>query len=360
MIGNQGRPRPFGSKLCGRLTRECAMNAKELLEETPPEELVKLYRQMLLIRLFEEKTNEMYHQGHIGGYCHLYIGEEAVAVGALNALEPSDYVIGAYRDHGHAILKGSEPRRVMAELFGKITGVSKGKGGSMHMFNRKNRFFGGDGIVAGELPVAVGLAFAVEYRGGDEIVLCFFGDGAVNEGGFHEALNLAALWNMPVIFLCENNEWGMGTPVAKASCTIELTERASGHCMRVEKTDGMDVLAVLDTTRRAAKYCRDTRKPVFVEAVTERFVGHSVTDPQVYRSKEEIAKARKRDPIEHMKKLLIGRRVKSAEELEAIEQELAAEVDEAVEFAKESAFPGPEDLCTDVWDLGQIGGETCG
>jgi len=327
------------------------MNTAEMATEMPADDLVKLYGQMVLIRLFEEKTNEMYHRGHISGYCHLYIGEEAVAVGALNALRPDDYVIGAYRDHGHAILKGSDPKRVMAELFGKITGVPKGKGGSMHMFNRETRFFGGDGIVAGELPLAVGLAFAVEYRGGDEIVLCFFGDGAVNEGGFHEALNLAALWNLPVIFLCENNEWGMGTPVASASCSIELTERASGHCMRIEKTDGMDVLAVLDTTRRAVQYCRGTRKPVFVEAVTQRFVGHSITDPQIYRTKEEIAKAKKRDPIEAMKKRLIDQRIRLPQELNEIQQQAAREVEEAAEFAKESEFPRPEELCADVWDL---------
>lgn len=336
------------------------MNTTEMIKEMPPEDLVKLYREMMLIRLFEEKTNEMYHQGHIGGYCHLYIGEEAVAVGVLNVLRPDDYLIGAYRDHGHAILKGCDPKRVMAELFGKATGVSKGKGGSMHMFNREKRFFGGDGIVAGELPVAVGLAFAIEYRGGDEIVLCFFGDGAVNEGAFHEALNLASLWNLPVLFLCENNEWGMGTPVADASCTIELTERASGYCMRIEKTDGMDVLAVLDTTRRAVKYCRDTRKPVFVEATTQRFVGHSVTDPQVYRTKEEIAKARERDPIETMKKLLIEEGIQLAQDLIEIEKDLAREVEEAAEYARQSPFPGPEELCSDVWDMDHIAEEARG
>jgi len=336
------------------------MNTTEMVKEMTADELVKLYSQMVLIRLFEEKTNEMYHQGHISGYCHLYIGEEAVAVGALNALRPDDYVIGAYRDHGHAILKGSDPKRVMAELFGKITGVSKGKGGSMHMFNRETRFFGGDGIVAGELPVATGLAFAVEYRGGDEIVLCFFGDGAVNEGAFHEALNLASLWNLPVLFLCENNEWGMGTPVARASCSIELTERANGYCMRIEKTDGMDVLAVLDTARRAVEYCRSTRKPVFVEATTQRFVGHSVTDPQVYRTKKEIAKARERDPIETMKKILIDEGMKLPQELNDIEQEAAREVEKAAEFAKESEFPGPEELCSDVWDINHFAEEVKG
>jgi len=333
------------------------MQATTLLKELPTEKLTELYRQMVLIRLFEEKTNEMYHKGNIGGYCHLYIGEEAVAVGALNALRPDDYVIGAYRDHGHAIVKGCDPKAMMAELFGKTTGVSKGKGGSMHMFNPEKRFFGGDGIVAGELPIAVGLAFAVEYRGGDQIVLCFFGDGAVNEGAFHEAMNLAALWNLPVIYLCENNKWGMGTPVAKASCAIELTERACCYCMRLDHVDGMDVLAVLDTVQRAAKYCRDTRKPVFIEAATERFAGHSISDPQVYRSKEEIARAKENDPIDKLKKRLLDEGIKQPNELEAIEHDAGRQVDDAVKFAEESPFPQPDDLCSDLWDDSGFGCE---
>ena len=334
------------------------MQTAEMVKEMSVEELTKLYRQMVLIRRFEEKTNEMYHAGHIGGYCHLYIGEEAVAVGALNALQPSDYVIGAYRDHGHAIVKGCEPKHVMAELFGKATGVSKGKGGSMHMFNREKRFLGGDGIVAGELPIAVGLAYSIEYRGGDEVVLCFFGDGAVNEGGFHEALNFASLWNLPVIFLCENNLWGMGTPVSKASCSIELTERASCYCMRLGKVDGMDVLAVLDTTRRAVKYCRNTRKPTFIEAVTQRFVGHSVSDPQIYRSKDEVAKARQRDPIETLKNQLIAEGIRRPDELESIDEDAQREVDDAVEFAMQSPFPDADELCSDVMDTEYFSAET--
>ena len=326
------------------------MQTTAMLKELPTERLTELYRQMVLIRLFEEKTNEMYHKGHISGYCHLYIGEEAVAVGALNALRPDDYVIGAYRDHGHAIVKGCEPKHVMAELFGKLTGVSKGKGGSMHMFSRQLHFYGGDGIVAGELPVSIGLAFAIEYKKGDQVVLCFFGDGAVNEGGFHEALNWAALWNLPVIFLCENNTWGMGTPVAKASCAIELIERATCYCMRLDRADGMDVLNVLEVTQRAVKYCRDTRKPTFIEATTQRFAGHSVTDPQVYRTKEEIAKAREHDPIDRLKRLLLSEGIKPSEELEAIDKEAADIVKDAVRYAEQSPFPGPEELCSDVWD----------
>ncbi|HUW34342.1 MAG TPA: pyruvate dehydrogenase (acetyl-transferring) E1 component subunit alpha [Planctomycetota bacterium] len=326
------------------------MQAAEMVSELSVEQLTHFYRQMVLIRLFEEKTNEMYHKGRVSGYCHLYIGEEAVAVGALNALRPDDYVIGAYRDHGHAIVKGCDPKHVMAELFGKATGVSRGKGGSMHMFNRDLRFFGGDGIVAGELPIAVGLAFAIEYQKGDQIVLCFFGDGAVNEGGFHEAMNWAALWNLPVIFLCENNLWGMGTPVAKASCAIELTERACCYCMRLDRVDGMDVLAVHDVVGRTVKYCRDTRKPTFIEATTQRFAGHSVTDAQVYRSKEEIAKVREHDPISRLRRVLVEQGIKQPAELDEIDTEAASTVDEAVRFAESSPFPEPQELRTDLWD----------
>jgi len=330
------------------------MDAKKLLDELSPDTLLKFYSQMMLIRIFEEKTNEMYHRGHIGGYCHLYIGQEAVAVGAINALRPDDYVIGAYRDHGHAILKGSDPKHVMAELFGKKDGVSKGKGGSMHMFNRENRFMGGDGIVAGELPVAAGLAFAVEYNGGDEIVFCFFGEGAVNEGAFHEAMNIASLWNLPIIFLCENNEWGMGTHVAKASVSIDIVERACGYRMRLERGDGMDVLAVHDITRRAADYCRSTRRPAFIEVLTQRFVGHSVTDPQTYRTREEVEKLKQNDPITNFAKLLLERGIKTQDDLDQVERNALAEVEQAVGFAMESPFPGPEELCSDLWDTAEF------
>ena len=329
----------------------------EQLKRFPPEQLAKLLHEMVLIRKFEEKTNEMYHQGHIGGYCHLYIGEEAVAVGALNVLRNDDYVIGAYRDHGHAILRGSTPRHIMAELFGKRTGVSKGKGGSMHMFNAEKRFLGGDGIVAGELPIAVGLAFAVEYRGGDEIVLCFFGEGAVNEGAFHEALNWASLWNLPVLFLCENNEWGMGTPVAEASCSIDITDRARGLCMRIEQVDGMDVLGVHDAASQAVEYVRTTRKPIFLEAITQRFAGHSVTDPQVYRTREQVAKARENDPIQKLKKAISDSNIKLPRSFDEIENDADEEVEDAVKFALESEFPPEEDICSDIWDFEQIAEE---
>jgi pyruvate dehydrogenase E1 component alpha subunit len=336
------------------------MSKDDDLKGLSPDDLVAFYRRMVLIRQFEDKTNEMYKKNFISGYCHLYISEEAVAVAALATLRDDDYVIGAYRDHGHAILRGSEPKYVMAELFGRADGVAKGKGGSMHMFNRENRFFGGDGIVAGELPVATGLAFAIEYRGGDEIVFCFFGDGAVNEGGFHEALNMATIWNLPVVFMCENNKWGMGTPVEKVSCTLELSDRTAGYCMKSERCDGMDILDVYDTTRQAVEFTRETRKPVFIEAVTQRFAGHSVTDPQAYRTKEEVEEARKRDPIDNLRKLIVEREIKSDKELDSIEKETQQEVDAAAEFAENSPVPEPEELCSDLYDYDNMNMEAIG
>ncbi len=310
--------------------------------------LKNLYRKMFFVRRFEEKTAEMYKAGKIGGYCHLYVGEEAVAVGALSVIRNDDYCIGAYRDHAHAILKGCDPGRVMAELMGKATGVSKGKGGSMHMFDRAHRFFGGDGIVAGELPIAAGLAFAVQYRGGDQVVMCFFGDGAVNEGAFHEALNLSSLWSLPVVFVCENNQYGMGTPVSTASCDIDLSTRAEGYNIRIDKTDGMDVLAVREVCARSVDYTRTSRRPSFIEAVTYRFVGHSMTDPQVYRTKEEIDQWRERDPIPALAAAMTGRVPGVEAELADIRQQVEAEIEEIAKFADESPDPDPGDLLADV------------
>ncbi len=307
-----------------------------------------LYRRMLLLRRFEEKTGEMYTAGKIGGYCHLYVGEEAVAVGAISILRDDDYCIGAYRDHAHAILKGCEPRKVMAELFGKATGVSKGKGGSMHMFDADKRFFGGDGIVAGEMPVAVGMAFAVEYTGGDQVVLCFFGDGAVNEGAFHEAMNLASLWSMPVIFLCENNQYGMGTPVSIASSETDVSRRATGYDVRIDKTDGMDVLAVREVCARAVEYCRSDRRPCFIEALTYRFVGHSMTDPQVYRKDEEISAWKEKDPITGLAARMKEQNAVTDEELAKMASDVEQEVEDAVKYADESADPSLDELCRDV------------
>jgi pyruvate dehydrogenase E1 component alpha subunit len=322
--------------------------AKEPVVKLPKPELIRLYRQMLLIRRFEEKTGEMYMAGKIGGFCHLYIGEEAVAVGAMSALREDDYALGAYRDHGHVLARATDPKKVMAELFGKATGLCKGRGGSMHMFNVEKRFFGGDGIVGGDMPVADGIGFAVNYRGGDQVVMCFFGDGAVNEGAFHESLNIASLWKLPIVFICENNEYGMGTAVKRVSAYADLSKRAEGYNLRIDKADGMDVLAVREVAERAVKKAR-AKEPSFIEVVTYRYRGHSMSDPDKYRTKEDVAKWEARDPIPAFAKRLVEDGVLKQAELDQIEKEIEQQVEEAVEFADQSEGLPPEALTDDVY-----------
>lgn len=310
---------------------------------------IDLYREMVLIRRFEEKAQEMYEAGKIGGFLHLYIGQEAVASGFMWPLRPDDYVIGAYREHGQALARCADPRRVMAELFGKSTGVSGGRGGSMHLFDRDRRFLGGTAIVGGGLPIAAGVGFAINYRDEDQICLCFFGDGAVNEGAFHESLNLASLWNLPVLFVCENNLYGMGTAVERASAVPNLYRRAQCYAMEVESVDGMDVLAVHDMAERLIRNVREEKRPVFVEAVTYRYRGHSVADPGSYRTKEEIEQWRERDPIERFGKLLVQEQTLTKQDIERIWSEVDRQVADAVEFAENSPLPAPDDLTRSVY-----------
>jgi len=259
----------------------------------------RLLSDMLLIRRFEEKAAEGYALGKIGGFLHLYIGEEAVAVGATSVLRPDDYAISAYREHGHCLAKGSDPKRVMAELYGRRDGLSKGKGGSMHLFDRSTNFLGGHAIVGAHLPIAVGVAFAIKYRGGDQVIVCYFGDGAVPEGEFHEAMNLAALWKLPVIFLCENNRYAMGTSVERALAQTEIWKFGQTYGIPAEKVDGMDVLAVRDAVGRAVARTREQKIPALIEVDTYRYRGHSMRDPAgaVYRTKEEVEREKLRDPI---------------------------------------------------------------
>src|SRR6266478_3238579 len=259
----------------------------------------RLLTQMWLIRRFEEKAAEMYALGKIGGFLHLYIGQEAVAVGAMSTIRPDDYAISSYREHGHCLAKGSDPKRVMAELFGRRDGLSKGKGGSMHLFDKSVNFLGGHAIVGAHLPLATGAAFAIKYQGGDQVVLCFFGDGAVPEGEFHESLNLAALWKLPVIFVCENNRYAMGTAIHRALAQTEIWRFADTYGIRGEAVDGMDVLAVRECVGRAVERTRRERTPAFIEARTYRFRGHSMRDPAgaVYRTREEVDREKLRDPI---------------------------------------------------------------
>ncbi|MBI2843453.1 MAG: pyruvate dehydrogenase (acetyl-transferring) E1 component subunit alpha [Armatimonadetes bacterium] len=313
------------------------------------DELIEMYRQMVLIRKFEDRAGEMYKVGKIGGFLHLYIGQEAVAVGFISALRPDDYVIGAYREHGQALARGAEPRRVMAELFGKRTGISRGKGGSMHMFDVEHNFMGGHGIVGGGMPLAAGMGFAVNYRETDQVVLCFFGDGAVNEGAFHESLNLASLWRLPVIYVCENNLYGMGTAVTRASAIPQLFRRAMCYDMEVESVDGMDLLTVREAADRAVRMARRDREPRFIEAVTYRFRGHSVADPGAYRTKEEIQEWERRDPVPKMRDYLLDEGMLTQQVLDEIDKEISRIVDDAVKFAEESPEPDHEELFENVY-----------
>jgi pyruvate dehydrogenase E1 component alpha subunit len=310
-----------------------------------------LLRQMFLIRRFEEKAAEMYALGKIGGFLHLYIGQEAVAVGAISALRPDDYVIAGYREHGHALAKGADPRRVMAELFGRRDGLSKGKGGSMHMFDRQAGFLGGHAIVGGYLPIAAGVGLAIRYREGDQVILCFFGDGSVPQGEFHESLNLAALWKLPVVFICENNRYAMGTAIQRALAQTEVFRFAEAYRIPGEACDGMDVIAVRESVARAVERARTAKTPTLVEARTYRFRGHSMRDPAaaVYRTKEEVETERKRDPIALFQDRLAREGVLDAAAQKAVADEVEATVADAVAFAEQSPEPPPEWLTEDVY-----------
>lgn len=316
------------------------------------DDLLSLYRQMLLIRRFEEKSAEMYALAKIQGFLHLYIGQEAVAVGVLAALRSDDYVISAYRDHGYCLARGSEPGRVMAELFGKATGVSKGKGGSMHLVDTERRFMGGYAIVGGHVPVATGLAFATKYRKEDTLTACFFGEGALPSGQTHEAFNLAALWKLPVLFVCENNRYGMGTPGERAIALYSnVVDTARSYGIPAEQVDGMDVLAVRAATRRVVQDIRQGKGPVFIEALTYRFMGHSMADPAHghYRSKEEVEEYRRRDPIVVLKRTILEHKAAAEAALKDVDREVTSVVEEAVAFAERSPFPAPDDLFDDVY-----------
>jgi pyruvate dehydrogenase E1 component alpha subunit len=314
-------------------------------------DLLSLYRQMLVIRRFEEKSAEMYALAKIAGFLHLYIGEEAIAVGAIAAIRPDDYVISAYRDHGHCLARGSDPGKVMAELFGKATGLCKGKGGSMHLVDVEHRFMGGYAIVGGHIPLATGLAFAAKYQKLDQVVLCFFGEGAVPSGHAHEAFNLAALWKLPVIFICENNRYGMGTPMQRAIALYsDIAETARSYGIMAERVDGMDVLAVRALMQKVVEQVRAGQGPFFVEAMTYRFMGHSMADPAHghYRTKEEVEEYRKRDPLLLLKETIVTNRLGTEGDFKALEREVNDIVDAAVRFAEESPFPDPSELYTDV------------
>jgi len=320
----------------------------------PPKDadtLRKMLRDMLLIRRFEEKSGEAYALGKIGGFCHLYIGQEAVGVGTMAALRPDDYVLTSYREHGQALARGMSARAVMAELCGKATGCSGGKGGSMHLFDVSKNFLGGHAIVGGHIPLVAGVAFAIKYREGDQVAVAFFGEAAVNNGAFHEALNMAALWRLPAIFICENNRYGMGTALERASAIYDVAQRACSYDMPAEVVDGMDVLAVRDAVSRAAQRARDRYTPTLLEIRTYRFMGHSMSDPihGHYRTKDEVDQMKARDPIHSFAEKLRAEGAIDDEHWQAMEADVADEVADAVRFADESPEPGAEALTADVY-----------
>src|SRR5688572_28539882 len=307
---------------------------------------------MLLIRRFEERAGEMYAKAKIGGFLHLAIGEEATIVGSTRALRDQDYLISTYRSHGHTLARGSDPNRVMAELFGRVDGLCRGRGGSMHMFDLEKRFMGGYGIVGGNLPLAAGFALASDYNGLDEVTLCQFGDGASNQGTFGETMNLAALWKLPVVFMITNNQFGMGTSLVRHSAVTDLLRKGEGFGVPGMRCDGMDVPDTYAVTIEALRVAREERRPVLVEAVTYRFRGHSMADPEEYRTKEQVDQWRKRDPLAVFGDQLVAAGILDADERARMDAETIERVDATVAFADASPYPSPNDLYDDIYVLG--------
>lgn len=309
----------------------------------------ELLRQMVLIRRFEERCSLQYGLRKIGGFLHLYTGQEAVAVGAVSCLDlETDYVFQTYRDHGHALATGMHPNELMAELFGKVTGCSRGKGGSMHLFSAAKHMMGGNGIVGAHIPLAAGAALAIRYKEEKGVVLCFLGDGAIHQGAFHEALNLAKVWNLPVVFICENNQWGMGTHFSRVSAVTEYHKMAESYGFPGVVMDGMDVAEVRRVMGEAVARARKEHLPTLVEAQTYRYVGHSISDPQKYRTKDEVKEKREQDPIKILKERMLADGSLSEDQFAQMEVEIKASVDESVKFAEESPQPRPEDLYADL------------
>ncbi|NVO55606.1 pyruvate dehydrogenase (acetyl-transferring) E1 component subunit alpha [Rhodobacteraceae bacterium B1Z28] len=314
------------------------------------EELTTYYREMLLIRRFEEKAGQLYGMGLIGGFCHLYIGQEAVVVGLEAATKEGDKRITSYRDHGHMLACGMEPGGVMAELTGRIGGLSKGKGGSMHMFSKEKHFYGGHGIVGAQVPLGAGLAFADKYKGNGGVTFTYFGDGAANQGQVYETFNMAALWELPVIFVIENNQYAMGTAQSRSTSTKDIFHRGEAFGIPGEIVNGMDVMAVKEAGEKAVAHCRAGKGPYILEVKTYRYRGHSMSDPAKYRTREEVQKVREQsDPIEHVRELLLSGKHASEDDLKAIDKEIKEIVNQAAEFSKESPEPSLDELWTDIY-----------
>ena len=313
------------------------------------DQLIEYYREMLLIRRFEEKAGQLYGMGLIGGFCHLYIGQEAVVVGLMAAAEPQDSLITSYRDHGHMLSAGMDPKGVMAELTGRQDGYSKGKGGSMHMFSREKNFYGGHGIVGAQVSLGTGLAFAHKYKGDNGVCQAYFGDGAANQGQVYESFNMAALWSLPVVYVIENNRYGMGTSIDRASAMVEFHKRGDAHGIPGLRVNGMDVVEVREAADMALDHCRSGKGPFILDMETYRYRGHSMSDPAKYRSKDEVSKVRKEsDPIDTLRERILSSKAADEALLKEIDREVKAAVTEAAEFAQASPEPDPREIYTDV------------
>ncbi len=341
--------KPAATKAAERSRKSKRAAPEKSIEFTPEQELAA-YKEMLLIRRFEEKAGQMYGMGMIGGFCHLYIGQEAVVIGLQMAIGEGDQLITSYRDHGHMLAAGMEPRGVMAELTGRRNGYSRGKGGSMHMFSREKNFYGGHGIVAAQVPLGTGLAFSNKYNGTDRVSLTFFGEGATNQGQVYESFNIASLWKLPVVYVIENNRYAMGTAVTRAAAkSEELYNRGSVYGIPGEQVDGMDVRAVKAAGDKAVAHCRAGNGPMILEMMTYRYRGHSMSDPAKYRTKEEVQKMRQEhDPIEQVRARLIGSNAASEDELKGIDKDIRAVVAEAAEYAQNDPEPDASELWTDI------------
>ena len=322
--------------------------AKKINNSFSNKELLGFYEKMFLIRKFEEKAGQLYGAGKIGGFCHLYIGQEAVVTGILSSIQSEDTVVTSYRDHGHILARGVDPKFVMAELTGRKDGISKGKGGSMHMFSREKGFFGGHGIVAAQVPIGAGLAFSHKYNGNKNVSITYFGDGAANQGQVYESYNIASLWKLPVVFVIENNKYGMGTSVNRSSAGENLSDRGKPYGIMSEIVDGMDILAVREAAIRAIDYCRSGKGPYILEMKTYRYRGHSMSDPAKYRTRDEVDKIRKTsDPIENIKSLLNKMGVED-KTLKDIDTDIKSVIAEAAKFAQDSPEPSEDELFTDI------------
>jgi len=345
----QASQKPNGADVTGgRVTLDHELGQR-LREELGEERIVQMYRDMLHIRRFEEQAGRAYQMGKIKGFCHLYIGQESVAVGAMAAIGPQDYVVAAYREHGHALARGLDPNTVMAELFGKADGVSGGKGGSMHLFDVDKNFYGGWGIVAGHIPTATGVAFASKYREENAVVLNFFGEGSIHQGVFHEAFNMASKWDLPVVFITENNKYAMGTAIERISAVTDIQQKAISYAMDHERVDGKDVFRVYDALDRAVKRAREESRPTFLDIVTYRYRGHSMSDPATYRTREEVEEAQEQGPLVRMRDWLLDESICDKEQLESFDADAKQAAKDAVAFADDAEQPDLSTLTENVY-----------